>query len=272
MTDASSFYLLLAAFYVSGCFRLVPTDWQGFGVRASRNPKSRARPAFLEFAGVGKWVYFRSLFPTFSLLVAAAAGGEMPSTQGLGSTRRKLQRALLATRCLRWIGLAIFAFFFAVLPAAYLTISDEILFLTVVLYGYFLMWMAAGDFFVKHRRFYPDDSSERWMEVLLISLLPWHAMRAADKLADRLTEGLDQTSLLILGANFPSNTKQLRTLWIKTPTPALATLLQQNQIDPTPWTQPPTLTQNQKWCPACNTIYDTPSEPTCTDCNSPLLP
>lgn len=92
------------------------------------------------------------------------------------------------SRHLRWLGNALFAYVFAVVPAVLWFVGLALSWLGLLIGLLVLAVATAVRFYRAHRALYPDAEDERFTHTLTIALSPANAMRALDALSRPLLE------------------------------------------------------------------------------------
>ena len=274
MTDAQTFYLLLAAFYLYECLSFAPSGSQAFAGKGGRIWRWR-EPAF-HLSGAHKEVFCAPIIPWPGLLSVFPTN---PATGPIGplSLRHLQKRSLLLgkiTAPLRELGLLLFLHYFLVFPIVYYYYLGTIWVIVAILMGELLALITACRFYCIHKRLFPEAKGERRIETFFNAFFPWHSMRASDLIVRKMTATWNPLILLASDAQHPKNTRQLARLWREAAygndTTGLASLLDLADIDPAPWNRPPGLDADQKFCPICRTIYEA-GPTTCVDCRGVSL-
>lgn len=274
MSDAQSFYLLLAAFYLYECLTFAPRGAWGFVGRGGT--KWRWRVPFFHLSGLHKEAFCAPIlpYPGFQV-VFPAPPNSLPEPKTLTRFRRESLRISKATRHLRFCSLLVFLHYFLFLPVAYHHWVGTPMMIAVIIQGELLAFYTAFAFHRLHKRLHPDDKWERRLETLYHAFLPWHAMRASDLIIKKGSATWHPLAALVSDPGSPSNQKQLALMWRRArhegQSRSLQTFLEKAGIDPTPWSFPPPLDEpNKKYCPVCLAVYEEKSM-TCADCTGVAL-
>jgi hypothetical protein len=274
MTDAQSFYLLLAAFYLYECLIFAPNGAWAFVGRGG--VKWRRRAPLFQLSGLHKEAFCSPVipFPGFQL-VFPVVPDSLPKAGGL--RRFKKQCVLLGkiTIHLRICSLVVFLHYFLLLPLVYRHIVGSPAMIAIIIQGELLAFYTAFSFNRLHKRLFPEDKWERFLETLYTAFLPWHAMRSSDLIIKKRSADWHPLAALASHPDSPANQKQLARIWrearLAGDTAALEGFLNEAGIDPTPWDQPPELENpSQKYCPVCLDLYEEEAE-TCADCKGVAL-
>lgn len=275
MTDAQTFYLLLAAFYLYECLSFAPSGSQAFVGKGGRIWQWR-EPAF-HLSGAHKDVFCAPLIPWPRLLLVFSPKQDPPSSHSPLALRHLRKRSVCLaeiTTPLRRLSLLIFLHYFFVLPFLYTYHSETIFVPIAILLGELYAFIGACRFYRLHKRLFPEDKGERRLETFYNAFFPWHTMRAADLIVRKKTANWHP---LLCLANDPHSTRNMRQLsrrWREAThtgdTAELTEILKQADIDPSHWNEPPALEAKQQFCPLCHTVYEAGPE-SCADCqNVPL--
>jgi len=275
MTDAQTFYLLLAAFYLYECLSFAPSGSQAFAGKGGRIWRWRT-PAF-RLSGTHKDVFCTPLIPWPGLLAVFPATTTATAPISALSLRHLQKRSLLLgklTAPLRELGLLLFLHYFLVFPIVYFYYLETIWVIVTILMGESLALITACRFYRIHKRLFPEAKGERRLETFFNAFFPWHSMRASDLIVRKMTATWNPLVLLASHAHHPKNTRHLARLWREAThqndTTKLAPLLELAKIDPTSWNHAPALDRDQKFCPICRTIYE-PGPIICADCQGVSL-
>lgn len=217
MTDAESFYLVLALFYFIECLKLRPPGTtalaNAFGQGNSWSPRSE----LVRLMGIGKWVFLAPILPWPGLMIVSAI-----EPRGKGASK-KISSPLRIKRLsyifkkhafgLRILSAAIFCFFFLLLPHLYFLQRGTPIFIVSIGVGYLLMLAAAWLQFRIRRRLFPDSKTLWITQSLYTALLPWHAMRCSDEIFMEYTRHWSWPAILAAHIDSPQSRSQLLRLW-----------------------------------------------------------
>ena len=275
MSDAQSFYLLLAGFYLYECLEFAPNGAWAFVGRGGSKWRWR-NPAF-HLSGAHKDVFCAPLIPWPGLLtVFPKPATAPPSPRELRHLRKKSRNLGKATQGLRLCSLFVFLHYFALLPVAYHFFIGTPWMIAVIVQGELLAFITAFHFHRWHKRFFPEEKWERRLETLYNAFLPWHSMRASDLIVKKQSAHWHPLACLVSHPHATPNLKKLSRLWRQARfdrnEDQLLPALEYAGIDPTPWDLPPNLDHDrQKFCPLCRTIYEAEAQ-ICVDCKDvPLI-
>ncbi len=265
MTDAQSFYLLLAIFYFIECLASAPSGSQAFVSKGAGAKRWRIRRVAFPVHGFRKDIFLTPIFPWPGMLVMPKfqAISEPLAPMALRHLGKRIQLLTNSTAPLRSTGLLIFLHFFLLLPVCYYFYARTPVVLFALVYGYLLCVLAAARFYALHQRYFPTLKEERFKNTIYTAFLPWHAMRAADVIALRLSAGWNPHVLMATDPSALSNKRQLRRAWneaalhpeVRPGRDELASLFDQAGLDLEAFTAPPELSHDEAYCPLCETIY-----------------
>lgn len=96
---------------------------------------------------------------------------------------RKLRLAIAATRCLRWVGLALGLYMYILAPVIYLHRPQPLVLLVILLaiIGSHCL-VICPLYVITHARVWPANKSERWMHAVQLILYPPGALRLAESI------------------------------------------------------------------------------------------
>ena len=147
MTDAESFYLILASFYFLECLKLCPPRTVALANSTGKANSWTPRSELVRFMGINKWVYIAPLLPWPGLIIVVAKEfTQNGSSKTIGSPlriKRLTDRYRKATLGLRVLSACIFCYYFALLPYLYFLQRGTPSFFISVGIGYLLMLAAA---------------------------------------------------------------------------------------------------------------------------------
>ena len=270
MTDAQTFYLLLASFYLYECLGFAPHGARAFAGMGGNRWRWR-EPAF-HLSGAHKDVFCAPVIP-WPGIITVFPPSETSSTKHSPFALRHLQKRsqILGkiTAPLRRSGLIVFLHYFVVLPYVYHFHYGSLWIFAAILAGEFLAVITGIRFYFLHRRLFPDLKGERRLETFFTAFFPWHAMRASDLIVKRMTANWLPLVCLVSDSRSRANSRELARLWRKAAydgtSDELKELTALAGIDPSPWNLPPDLEADQQYCPVCHTIYEE-GPGTCADC------
>jgi|GEM_PF-2375542 len=275
MTDAESFYLILAIFYLIECVKFRPPNSRAienaWGAKKGWRPKSE----FSRLLGIKKWLFLSPFLPWPGKVLILHSSPEPPPQkvpQSTSRTRKLLFLLEKSTQTLRHISLLIFAYFFIGVPFLYRLQRGEPEFLFSIAIGYLLMGASAFLYFRIHKRWLLQDRGNRIINTIYTALLPWHSMRCVDDIVSGVTKSWDYPTLLASLKESPSCHALLMKLWrgahyIATPPYSIERLQSVTchaGIDTGDWLVPRNLS-GSKYCPCCFAPYESTAE-TCNDC------
>lgn len=271
MTDAQTFYLLLASFYLYECLSFAPNGARAFVGTGGKQWRWRG-PAF-HLSGAHKDVFCAPVIPWPGLITVFPPSQPRSSEHSPLALRHLGKKSALLgkiTASLRRSSLVVFLHYFLVLPYFYYFHLGTIWVFVVIIAGEFLAVITAIKFYYLHRRLFPDLKGERRLETFFTAFFPWHAMRASDLIVKRRTADWHPLVCLVSHPHSRANLKELARLWRKATyekdTDELSDLMSRAEINPAPWNQPPDLSDDQQFCPVCHTIYEEGPE-NCADCS-----
>ncbi len=275
MTDAESFYLILAIFYLIECVRFQPPGARAienaWGLKHGWKPKSE----FSRLLGIRKWLFLSPILPWPGRILVIGQDRETNARPKSITAHRVNQLIRLlekSTQILRGISALVFVYFFLVIPYLYRLQRGEPEFLISIAIGYALIGITAALFFKLHRRWLPHEKGSRIVNTIYTALLPWHSMRCADDLIMGKIKTLDYPTLLAAKKDCPRCLDLLKEYWrkahfFKTPPYSLAQLkatTQDAHIDTSSWLTP-TGINGDKVCPCCFAPYEFSAQ-FCNDC------
>lgn len=277
MSDAQTFYFLLAAFYLFECLSFAPAGARAFVSRGRRASRWHKRGYAFRFSGADKDVFCAPLIPWPGMLAVFPKPEpiiEKYSPQALRHLRKRSISLERLTRTLRRFSLVIFLHYFVILPYFYVYHLGGVWVLILIVLGEFLAFVTAFQFYFIHRRLFPDAKGERRLGTFYNAFFPWHAMRASDLIVRRVSKNWDPLLLLASAPHARNNLGDLCHLWRKGryegETRELELLLNEAEIKTTGWTIPPRRDAGQSYCPLCHTVYEAgPDE--CADCRGVRL-
>ncbi len=278
MSDGQTFYLLLAAFYLLECSKWLGENqllWQGRWVR--KHWALRAKRQLVELHGISKKIFATSLAPGVSFPIVCVAGSYDQSQPRARTMRCSVSRFLRVARPLRWMSTLLFLLCFVGYPALIILQKNEWLVIYAIANGYLLQLFIA----IEYRRLQkflklPAGMGKAWLiEFFYNAFFPWHAMRAADRLAVSMTSRWHELPLLLAMRHMPACTSQLKHYWrqahyAKNPIYQLAEMkavLGCEKIDVSSWLDVELDGDaGPRYCPCCLTSYGEATE-TCADCD-----
>ncbi len=212
MTDAESFYLILALFYVIECLKFLPPNTVAMVNPIGRFKFWAPRSELVQFMGIGKWLFLAPLLPWPGLMIVTSNKKSNTSSSVLRITR-KLNILKKRTLSLRILSISIFAFFFLVLPCLYFLQRGTPAFILSIAIGYLMMFAAAFLQYRIRRKLLPKDKNSWVTHTLYTALLPWHASRCADQLFIDYTRHWSWPAVLAAHADSARAHKSLQRLW-----------------------------------------------------------
>lgn len=275
MTDAESFYLILAIFYLIECVKFRPPNTRAienaWGAKKGWRPKSE----FSRLLGIKKWLFLYPFLPWPGKVLILHSSPDQPIQKTPYSTSRTRKLLFLlekSTLTLRHFSLLIFAYFFIGIPLLYRLQRGEPEFLFSIAIGYLLMGASAFLYFRIHKRWLLQDRGNRIINTFYTALLPWHSMRCVDDILSGVTKSWDHPTLLASLKDSPRCLAFLMKLWreahyIANPHHSLEHLKSVTYhagIDTDDWLVPHTLS-GSKYCPCCFAPYESTAK-TCNDC------
>lgn len=217
MTDAESFYLILALFYFIECFKFRSPGTvslaNALGSKNSWTPRSE----LVRLMGIKKWMYLAPLlpWPGLVIIVSNQARPNVSSNISLSPLRikRLVERYRLHTRALRILSSGIFVYYFILLPNLYFHQRGTTAFFASIGFGYALMFVAAYWMRRSRRYLLPELRNGEIPQLLYTSLLPWHAMRCADELFYEYSRKWNWPSVLASQIDSARSKAQLLRIW-----------------------------------------------------------
>lgn len=272
MTDAQTFYLLLAAFYLYECLSFAPSGARAFVSMGLDARRWKKRNLAFRFSGADKDVFCAPIIPWPGMLTVfplPAKTGPAAPPQALKHLRKRADLLSSTTQPLRRLSLLVFLHYFIILPYFYVFFFGSALVLVLIALGEVLSIATAIRFYCLHRRLFPDEKGERRLETFYCAFFPWHAMRAADLIIRKKSEHWHPLVLLSSAPHQNANLRDLSYLWREATyhgeTKDLTKILKQAEIDPSDWNSPPMHEPGQSFCPLCHTTYE-PGPGQCADC------
>ncbi|YCM42181.1 hypothetical protein V2O64_12795 [Verrucomicrobiaceae bacterium 227] len=277
MTDAQTFYLLLAAFYLFECLSFAPSGARAFVSLGAEARRWKKRDLAFRFSGANQDIFCAPILPWSGMLaVFPRPSRNNPEVTPLTLRHLRKQAAILdsVTQPLRRLSLLVFLHYFVILPYFYLFFFGSLWVLLLIALGELLSIVTALRFYKLHRRLFPNDKGERRLETFYNAFFPWHAMRAADLIIQKRSAHWHPLALLASAPHQGANLRDLSYLWRENKyhekTSDLNALLEQANIDPTSWDEPPLHEPGQSYCPLCHTTYE-PGTRQCADCRDVTL-
>jgi len=275
MTDAESFYLVLAVFYVIECVKFQPPGARAienaWGLKHSWKPKDE----FSRLLGIKKWLILSPILPWPGKIFIVGQGPE-PKTRHKPITAYHVNQLLnlleKSTRILRGVSTLVFLYFFLVIPYMYHLQKGEPEFFVSIAIGYALIWITAALFFSLHRRWLPQERGSRIVNTIYTALLPWHSMRCVDDIIMGKVKAWDYPTLLAAKKESPRCLDLLKESWRKAhflkSHPYSLTKLEATtrnaKIDTSDWLTPIGIS-GAKVCPCCFAPYESTAR-YCNDC------
>lgn len=280
MSDAQSFYLLLAIFYLIECLSSAPSGRQAFVSMGLGNKRWRSRSVAFPVNGFRKDLFFCPFLPWPGMLALPGnQGDDSPiSPMALRHLRKRIQILAVMTSALRSMSLVIFLHFFVLLPVIYYFYAKTLVVPLALGYGYLLCAVATVRFYGLHKRLFPSLKDERFKHTIYTLFLPWHAMRSADVIIARRSASWSPVVLLATDPECLSNKRRLRRLWneavlqpkAKPGQSELRSLFEQARVDLEKYTAPPEVAGDEVYCPICETVYVEGTED-CANCEGVSL-
>ena len=278
MTDAESFYLVLAGFYLFECLKLQPVDTSAVATPFAGPKHWKPRIELTRFMGIRKWSFLGPLLPWPGGLFAVSRTRSPKKSPSPLAIRRRLRIYRGRTVPLRALSLFIFLYFFAAIPVLYFYLKGEIAFLAAIAFGYFLMILAAIMLLRAYRILLPRSKESRIPHFIYTLFLPWHSMRCVDELALAYSRTWSYPSLLAALCDSPACKQALARLYRESkfmPRPLYSTgdlepLLPFATIDTQEALLSPPVENDDRYCPVCHTSYQAEVEE-CVDCRGVTL-
>ena len=217
MTDAESFYLILASFYFLECLKLRSPRTAALANSSGKANSWTPRSELVRFMGIKKWVYIAPLLPWPGLMIVVAneraRNGSSKTVESPLRIKRLTDRYRKATLGLRVLSLCIFCYYFALLPYLYFLQRGTPSFFISVGIGYLLMFAAALLLFRVRARLLPRSKMSSIPQLLYTAFLPWHAMRCADDIFLEYCRHWSWPAILASQVESPQSRSQLQRLW-----------------------------------------------------------
>ncbi len=275
MTDAESFYLILAIFYLLECVKLAPPNSRSIETTWGNNNRWKPKTEFSRLLGIKKWLFLSPILPWPGRILIFHSSSKQPVAKVPISSSRSRKLLFLiekSTQALRYLSLLIFVYFFIGIPLLYRLQRGEPEFLFSIAIGYLLMCVSAVLYFRTHRRWLHQESGNRILSTIYTALLPWHSMRCADDIVSGATKTWDYPTVLASYKNNSHCLVLLSKFWreahfVTTPPYSLNHLKSVTGdagIDTRDWLVPHN-TSGNKYCPCCFAHYESTAK-TCTDC------
>lgn len=275
MTDAESFYLVLAVFYLIECVKFQPPGARAienaWGLKHSWKPKNE----FSRLLGIRKWLFLSPILPwPGRILILDQNSDSKIRSKPISASRMNQLLHLLekSTKALRCLSALVFVYFFLVIPYLYHLQRGEPEFIISIAVGYVLIGTTTVMFFMLHRRWLPFAKGSRIVNTIYTAFLPWHSMRCVDDLVMGLVKDWNYPTLLAAKKHSSRCLDLLKQHWreayfLKTPPYSLTQLeaaIRDAKIDTSDWLKPIGIS-GDKWCPCCLAPYES-SARFCTDC------
>ncbi len=279
MTDAESFYLVLAGFYLFECLKLQPTQRNAFSTLGTGKGHWAPKRELSRFLGIRKWAFLAPLLPWPGAMFIVPRRQPNPRSPSPLRTRRLIRIYFARASRLRILSMGIFLYYFAALPYLYFHLKGEALFLGAVAFGYALMIWAALLLFRAYRALKCGKSEGLAPQLIYTCFLPWHAMRCADELAFAYSRAWNVPSVLGALSDSPKCRNSLERLYRDSlfrpsalyTSEALTPALEFSKIDPARAVAAPSGIGRARYCPCCQATYE-PGIERCSDCRDvPLI-